>query len=262
MEMLDDPAWQRGLPEAIVADVRRSLPAIPKLLEGLPMLVARDEAMYRRKFGQLLENGVEILPGTDTGNPGHFHPFGLWIAFDVVTGTALACGGYGVAILVYILNKGHYSPLVRPALLTSALGYSLAGLGVALDVGRWWALWKVPLYFWQWNFNSVLLEVALCIMAYTVVLWVELSPAILEQFRDSAILPLRRFARATLPILDKISVWVVALGMLLPTMHQSSLGTLMLLANSRLHPLWRTPWLPLLFLVTCSGRRGCRCCSS
>ena len=143
------------------------------------------------------------------------------------------------------------SPLVRPALLTSALGYSLAGLGVALDVGRWWALWKVPLYFWQWNFNSVLLEVALCIMAYTVVLWVELSPAILEQFRDSAILPLRRFARATLPILDKISVWVVALGMLLPTMHQSSLGTLMLLANSRLHPLWRTPWLPLLFLVTC-----------
>ena len=119
----------------------------------------------------LLMIGWRLIAGlgaTTAMNDGY--PFGLWIAFDVVTGTALACGGYAVAILVYILNRGQYSPLVRPALLTSALGYTLAGIGVALDVGRWWGLWKVPIFFWRWNFNSALLEIALCIMAYVVVL--------------------------------------------------------------------------------------------
>jgi Ni/Fe-hydrogenase subunit HybB-like protein len=179
------------------------------------------------------------------------YPFGLWIAFDVVTGTALACGGYAVAILVYILNKGRFHPLVRPAILTSALGYSLAGVGVVLDVGRWWLLWKVPVYFWRWNLNSALLEIALCIMAYVVVLWIELSPAFLEQWKGASNLVLRRISLKALPLLEKWMVWIVALGLLLPTMHQSSLGTLMLLAGSRLHPLWRTPLLPLLFLVSC-----------
>jgi Ni/Fe-hydrogenase subunit HybB-like protein len=88
----------------------------------------------------------------------------------VVTGTALACGGYAMAILVYVLNRGRYHALVRPAVLTSALGYTLAGVVIALDVGRYWNLWKVPLAFWLWNGSSVLLEVALCIMAYIVVL--------------------------------------------------------------------------------------------
>jgi Ni/Fe-hydrogenase subunit HybB-like protein len=175
----------------------------------------------------------------------------LWIAFDVVTGTALACGGYAVAILVYILNRGQYSPLVRPALVTSALGYTLAGIGVALDVGRWWGLWKVPIFFWRWNFNSALLEIALCIMAYVVVLWIELSPYLLERYRDSDNLTLRRLSRAAIPALKKASIWIIALGLLLPTMHQSSLGTLMLLAGSRLNELWRTPMLPLFFLLTC-----------
>jgi Ni/Fe-hydrogenase subunit HybB-like protein len=188
--------------------------------------------------------------GTTTAlNDGY--PLGLWIAFDVVTGTALACGGYAVAILVYVLNKGRYHPLVRPALLTAALGYSLAGFGVFLDIGRWWLIWKVPLYFWHWNFNSVLLEVALCIMAYVVVLWIELSPALLERFTDSPVLPLRRLARTVPPIVERASVGLIALGLLLPTMHQSSLGTLMLLAGPRLDPLWRTPLLPLLFLLSC-----------
>jgi Ni/Fe-hydrogenase subunit HybB-like protein len=189
------------------------------------------------------------LGATTALNDGY--PLGLWIAFDVVTGTALACGGYAIALLVYILNKGRYHPLVRPAMLTSALGYSLAGVGVLLDVGRWWLIWKVPVYFWHWNFNSALLEIALCIMSYVVVLWIELSPALLEKFVDSSILPLRRVARRVPPLIERGSVFIIALGLVLPTMHQSSLGTLMLLAGSRLHPLWRTPMLPLLFLITC-----------
>lgn len=189
------------------------------------------------------------LGATTAMNDGY--PFGLWIAFDVVTGSALACGGYAVAILVYALNRGQYSPLVRPALLTSALGYSLAGIGVVLDVGRWWDLWRVPVYFWRWNLNSALLEIALCIMAYVVVLWIEVAPFILEKYNESDNLTLRRVSRSALPALKKASVWIVALGLLLPTMHQSSLGTLMLLANSRLHELWRTPMVPLFFLLTC-----------
>src|SRR5512143_909544 len=77
------------------------------------------------------------------------YPWGIWIAFDVVTGTALACGGYAMALLVYIFNRGQYHPLVRPAILTSALGYTLGGLSVAIDVGRPWFLWKVPTMIWK-----------------------------------------------------------------------------------------------------------------
>ncbi len=166
------------------------------------------------------------------------YPLGLWIALDVVTGTALACGGYAVALLVYIFNKGKYHPLIRPAILTSALGYTLAGLSVSIDLGRPWNMWKIPLYVWNWNLNSPLLEVALCIMAYVGVLWIELSPAFLEKFGIKA------------PFLDKALIWIIALGILLPTLHQSSLGALMMLAGPKVHPLWNTPLLPLLFLMT------------
>jgi Ni/Fe-hydrogenase subunit HybB-like protein len=173
------------------------------------------------------------------------YPLGLWIALDVVTGTALACGGYAVALLVYIFNRGKYHPLVRPAILTSALGYTMAGLSVAIDLGRPWNMWKIPLYVWDWNLNSPLLEVALCIMAYVVVLWIELSPALLERYPNSKITQKAR------PILEKALLWIIALGMLLPTMHQSSLGALMLLSGPKLHSLWNTPLLPFLFLITC-----------
>jgi len=181
------------------------------------------------------------------------YPWGLWIAFDVVTGTALACGGYAIALLVYVLNNGRYHPMVRPAVLTSALGYTLAGMGVGLDVGRWWSIWRVPIFFWHWNLNSVLLEVALCIMSYMFVLWIELSPAFLEKAQQVGTPKIRAIADRLLPIVNKALLWVIALGILLPTMHQSSLGSLMLIAGPRLHPLWNTGWLPLLFLLSCIG---------
>jgi Ni/Fe-hydrogenase subunit HybB-like protein len=191
------------------------------------------------------------LGATTALNDGY--PWGLWIAFDVVIGTALACGGYAIALLVYVLNKGHYHALVRPALLTSAFGYSIAGFSVVLDVGRYYELWKVPLFFWHWNLNSVLLEVALCIMAYVVVLWIELSPAFLERGTTASTPRIREFSTWAKPRVERALIWIIALGMLLPTMHQSSLGSLMLLAGPRLHPLWNTPLLPLLFLVSCIG---------
>jgi Ni/Fe-hydrogenase subunit HybB-like protein len=192
---------------------------------------------------------VAGLGATTNLNDGY--PLGLWIAFDVVTGAALATGGYAIGILVYILNKGRYHPVLRPAVLTSALGYTLAGIGVTLDVGRWWAVWKVPVYFWHWNLNSALLEVALCIMAYIVVLWLRLAPALLDPVLTGPNRRLRQAAAWFVALMERLTIPMVALGLLLATMHQSSLGTLMLLAGSRLHPLWRTPILPLLFLISC-----------
>jgi Ni/Fe-hydrogenase subunit HybB-like protein len=180
------------------------------------------------------------------------YPWGFWIAFDVVVGTALATGGYAVAILIYILNRGRYHPLIRSAILTSALGYTLGGVGVMLDLGRFWNTTKLPL-FWNWNLNSVLLEVALCISLYTLVLWIELSPAFLERWREAKNERLRKVSRKALPIIERAMPWLLALGLLLPTMHQSSLGSLMILSGPKLHPLWQTPLLPLLFLLSCIG---------
>ena len=205
-------------------------------------LVGLGTIVYRFLFG---------LGAATNLNDGY--PMGLWIAFDVVTGTALACGGYAVAILVYVLNRGRYHPLVRAAIVTSALGYTLGGLSVLIDIGRTWNFYKIPLFFTDWNVNSILLEVALCIMLYTMVLWVELSPALFEGWQESRHPALRRLAVGALPRVEKAMPYVIAVGLLLPTMHQSSLGSLMLLAGAKLHPLWHTPLLPLLFLVSCVG---------
>ena len=175
-------------------------------------------------------------------------PWGIWIAFDVVTGTALACGGFSVAILCYAFNEGKYHPLIRPAVLTSALGYTLAGASVIIDLGRYWNVWKIPL-LWNWNRNSVLLEVALCIMTYMFVLWIELSPAFFEVWERQEKYPLLcRAARWLHRLLNRYLIGILALGILLPTMHQSSLGSLMLIMTSKLHKLWHTPLLPVLFL--------------
>lgn len=168
------------------------------------------------------------------------YPWGIWIAFDVVVGTAFGCGGYAIAIMVYLFNKGEYHPLIRPALMTSLFGYSLAGLAVFFDVGRYWQIYNIFLP-WYLNPNSVLLEVDLCIGAYVVVLWIEFTPTFLEKLG----------ADNTKKSLEKIMFIFVALGILLPTMHQSSLGTVMVVAGSKLSPLWWTGLLPLLFLISC-----------
>jgi Ni/Fe-hydrogenase subunit HybB-like protein len=204
-------------------------------IAGIGALVA----MYR------FVNGIGSVSNLSNG-----YPWGVWIAFDVVIGTAIGCGGYAVGLLVYILNRGKYHPLVRPAVLTSLLGYGLAVIAVVIDLGRYWSLWKVPIFVWRWS-HSPQLEVALCVAAYTLVLMIELSPALLEKLRASASSGLRRLAESGLTFIEKSFVWVLALGLLLPTMHQSSLGTMMLLPGPRMHPLWFTPWLPLLFVVNC-----------
>jgi Ni/Fe-hydrogenase subunit HybB-like protein len=170
------------------------------------------------------------------------YPWGLWITYDVLVGTALGCGGYAMALLVYIFNRWHYHPLVRSAVLTSVFGYTLAGVAIFLDIGRYWNGYHLFLP-WYVNFNSVLVEVALCIAAYVVVLWIELAPTVLEGSSHPKAPALRERLERWLPV-------IVAVGILLPTMHQSSLGTLMIIAGYKLSPLWQTGFLPLFFLMS------------
>jgi len=167
------------------------------------------------------------------------YPWGIWIAVDVVIGSAFACGGFSVAMLVYIFNKGEYHPLVRPALLASLFGYTLAGAGVIFDLGRWWNVWNM---YWPTsiNPNSVMFEVAVCISLYIVVMWVEFSPVVFEQLGKNE--ARRKVGRAMF--------FVIALGTVLPMMHQSSLGTLLVVLGGQVHPLWQTPVLPLLYLLS------------
>lgn len=217
--------------------------------------------------GKLLTPGVKVLLvlwalGTAAGayrflfglgaatNMNDGYPWGIWIAIDVVVGTGLASGGYVMAFLVFILNRGRYHPLVRPALLTSLLGYAVAGVAVTFDLGRWWSMWRIPLSPQQWSGTSVLLEVALCMMAYVTVLFLELSPAWLEGMAAGRHPGRAAFAAAWLPRAERALPFLVALGLLLPTMHQSSLGGLMMMAGLKLHPLWHSAWLPLFFLLT------------
>lgn len=186
------------------------------------------------------------------------NPWGIWIAIDVACGVALAAGGFTTAFLVHILHRERYHPLLRPALLTAMIGYTFVAIGVATDLGRWWALWHVPLPR-MWQPNSVLFEVAMCVMCYLSVLYIEFLPVVCERLRGRVRLPgrlaaLNRPAEALLAILDAslgrvITVFVI-LGIVLSCMHQSSLGTLMVIAAGKLHPLWQTPFLPLMFLLS------------
>jgi Ni/Fe-hydrogenase subunit HybB-like protein len=203
------------------------------------------------------------------------YPWGIWITYDVATGTAIACGGYALAILIYIRNRMHYHPLIRSCVLTSMFGYGLAGFSVMVDLGRPWNAYNffVPS---QWQANSAMFEVALCVMAYTTVLIIEFLPALLYSLEKSEWRRLRLVLhqlrpwvgpdpRAVLntvervqtaagwlrPRLEKMLIVFIALGITLPTMHQSSLGSMLLIASTKLHPLWHTPFLPLLFLINC-----------
>ena len=183
-------------------------------------------------------------------------PWGLWIGVDVASGVALAAGGFTTAALAHILGRHYYEPVVRPALLTAMLGYTFVVLGLMVDIGRSWAIWKPMIY---WNTSSVLFEVAMCVMFYLTVLYIEFIPIVVEQFKGKVNLPglfsrLNNLIEFFLKLADKILskiMWVfIIAGVVLSCMHQSSLGSLMLIAPTKLHPLWYTPILPLLFLLS------------
>lgn len=164
-------------------------------------------------------------------------PWGLWIGFDVLCGVGLAAGGFTLAAVVYIFNIKIFKPITRPAILTAFLGYILVIVGLLFDLGKPWNIWH-PLI--MWNPHSVMFEVAWCVMLYTTVLALEFSPAVFERFR----------LEKPLKIIKRITLLLVILGVVLSTLHQSSLGSLFLIAPEKLYPLWYSPLLPVFFFVT------------
>jgi len=188
--------------------------------------------------------GLGAVSGMNDG-----FPWGLWIAYDVNVGTAFACGGYAMAILIYIFNKGEYTPLLKPAILTSMLGYTLAAVSIFFDIGRYWNMFNIFMP-WHMNLHSPMLEVAVCIASYVCVLWIEFSPVLLKYPGIRKRINKKVNADEIEEKLTRVLFIFVALGMLLPTMHQSSLGTLMMLAGSKLSPLYWSKLLPFFFLIT------------
>jgi Ni/Fe-hydrogenase subunit HybB-like protein len=166
------------------------------------------------------------------------YPWGLWIGFDVLCGEALAAGGFTIAATVYLLGLERYRPLLRPAILTGLLGYAMAALSVLLDLGRPWRF-PYPLVY-SFGVSSILFLVTWLVLLYLTVQLIEFCPAVFEWLGWKAA---RRWAA-------KLTVVAVIVGMILATLHQSALGALYLLAPTKLHPLWYSPLLPVLFLVS------------
>jgi Ni/Fe-hydrogenase subunit HybB-like protein len=165
------------------------------------------------------------------------NPWGLWIGFDILCGVGLAAGGFTITAAVYILHLERFRPIARPAVLTAFLGYLLVVFALMYDLGRPYNIWRAIVF---WNPRSVMFEVAWCVMLYTTVLALEFSPMLWER------LGWMRLAAA----LRRVSIPLVGLGVILSTLHQSSLGSLYLIVPTKLYPLWYSPLLPLFFFLS------------
>jgi Ni/Fe-hydrogenase subunit HybB-like protein len=207
-------------------------------------------------------NGLVFLAGRflfgigAVTNLNNQYPWGIWIGIDVAAGVALAAGGFTTAALGHVMHREQYHAVVRPALLTAMLGYTMVAVGVSIDIGRYYYIWH-PLV--MWNGSSALFEVGICVMIYMSVLYIEFLPVVTERFIGRIDLP-GALARLNAPIdsllrlldrtLDRTMFVFIIAGVVLSTLHQSSLGTLMVIAGPKMHPLWQTPILPLLFLLS------------
>ncbi len=177
--------------------------------------------------------GIGAVTNLDDNNP-----WGIWIGFDLLCGVALAAGGYTTSAACYLFGLKRYHAAVRPAILTAFLGYALVVFALHYDVGRPWRL-PYPVFVQQGT-TSLLFEVGLCVFLYLTVLFIEFLPAPFEWLGKKKI---RGF-------LVKLTLALTIFGVVLSTLHQSSLGALYLIAPSKLHPLWYSPYLPLFFFVS------------
>jgi Ni/Fe-hydrogenase subunit HybB-like protein len=164
-------------------------------------------------------------------------PWGIWIGFDVLCGVGLAAGGFTLVAAVHIFNIEKYKPILRPAVLTAFLGYLLVIFALMFDLGQPHRIWH-PLI--MWNPHSVMFEVGWCVTLYTTVLFLEFSPMVCEKMKWRA--PLKLFRIISIPLMIG--------GVILSTLHQSSLGSLFLLVPHKLDKLWYTPYMPLFFFVS------------
>lgn len=170
-------------------------------------------------------------------NLSNSYPWGFWVSFDLFTGIAISSGAFVIASLVYIFGLEELRPLVRPTLVTALLGYVMEGMALLVELGQPQRIW----YFLRYqNFTSWLLFIGLYVMIYIAVLTVEFAPAVFERLKwERAAALLKRWMKP-----------VVIFGAVISTLHQASLGSLLLIQPAKLHPLWWTPWIPPLFFVS------------
>uniref|UniRef100_A0A7V2ZI96 Ni/Fe-hydrogenase cytochrome b subunit n=1 Tax=Ignavibacterium album TaxID=591197 RepID=A0A7V2ZI96_9BACT len=167
-------------------------------------------------------------------------PWGLWIGFDILVGVGLAAGGFTICAITHIFNIEKYKPLARPAILTAFLGYLLVIFGLMYDLGKPYNIWHAIIY---WNPRSVMFEVAWCVMLYTTVLFLEFLPIALEKFR----------LKKLLNFMKKVAIPIMITGVILSTLHQSSLGSLFLIVPQKMYPLWYSSLLPVYFFISAVG---------
>ena len=189
-------------------------------------------------------SGLGYVTGLNDG-----YAWGLFKNWNVTALTALGSGGYAVAVMAWIFNDRKFHPVMRTAVLTSLVGYGTGMLALGFDVGRPWNFIHI-LNPKTWNHHSVLLEVAVCMTAYVILaLNFENMPPFLERMYKSGDPERSERALKIFHYMQKSFPFWIALAFVLPSMHQSSLGSLMFLAGDRVHPLWQTARLPLLYLV-------------
>lgn len=164
-------------------------------------------------------------------------PWGLWIGFDILCGVGLAAGGFTICALTHVFNIEKFKPLARPAILTAFLGYLLVIFGLMYDLGKPYNIWHALI---MWNPRSVMFEVAWCVMLYTTVLFFEFSPIMLEKLKMNK----------TLKMIKVLSIPIMIAGIILSTLHQSSLGSLYLIVPTKMHPLWYSSLLPIYFYLS------------
>ncbi len=164
-------------------------------------------------------------------------PWGIWIGFDVMCGVMLAAGGFTLTAAVYLFNLKKFKPIVRPTVLTAFLGYQLVVVALLFDLGRSYRIWH-PLV--MWNPHSVMFEVAWCVTLYSIVLSLEFGGVLFERFKLFKLLRIQKM----------LLIPMVIAGVLLSTLHQSSLGSLYLIVPNKLHPFWYSPILPILFFLS------------
>ena len=197
------------------------------VITGIILLVGAALTVLR------FTGGLAAVTNLDDNNP-----WGIWIGFDLLCGVALAAGGYTTSAAVYILGLKKYHSAVRPAILTAFLGYALVVFALHYDVGRPWRL-PYPIFVRQGT-TSLLFEVGLCVFLYLTVLAIEYSPAALEWLGKKKIRN----------ITVRLTLVLTIFGVILSTLHQSSLGALFLIVPSKLHPLWYSTYLPVFFFVS------------
>ncbi|MCD6216501.1 Ni/Fe-hydrogenase cytochrome b subunit [bacterium] len=195
------------------------------------------------------------------------YPWGIWKGINIATFIVLGAAGFTMAFIAHIYGHHKYSTLSRQGVVFGLLCYTFAPISLLIDLGRYWLFWH-PIFPRWWQGNSVLFEVAICVMLYLTVLLIEFMPFVIEKYKGKVawFWPLSMFNRLTewflwiadfillkinIPIIRMpLLAFFVILGVVLSCLHQSSLGTLMVIAGEKLHPLWQSPMLPLLFLMS------------